>query len=68
MSTTLSRRSFVKLMGGAGAGLLLGVRIERGWAAGLDGTAGAGAAGGGAPADWTPNAFLRIDPSGVVTI
>ncbi len=58
MSATLSRRTFVKLMGGAGAGLLLGFRLEPARAA----------ESAGATGDWSPNAFLRIAETGEVTI
>ena len=55
--TKLDRRDFVKLGVIAGSGLLLGVRLpERSDRA------------AGAAAPFAPNAFLRIDPSGDVTI
>src|SRR5437016_3210827 len=52
MSAKLSRREFLVLTQAAGAGLILG------W------TPGVSAAG----ADFKPNAFLKIDTSGAVTI
>jgi isoquinoline 1-oxidoreductase beta subunit len=55
-----SRRSFLKLAGVAGGGLLLGMRLP-GLARGAD-------AGADAPADFAPNAFLRIDPKGTITL
>lgn len=57
--TPVSRRSFVKVVAGTGAGLLLGIRID---------SARAFAGDRGRAEDWTPNAFLRISESGEVTI
>ena len=52
----LSRRDFLRVSAGAGAGLWLGFRLEakEAWAA--------------PPATFAPNAFLSVDPSGQVTI
>jgi isoquinoline 1-oxidoreductase beta subunit len=55
-----SRRSFLKLASVAGGGLLLGMRLP-GLARGAD-------AGADAAADFAPNAFLRIDPKGTITL
>jgi len=56
--TTLDRRDFVRLGALAGAGLVIGIRLpERG-----------GIAGATAVAPLQPNAFLRVDPDGAVTI
>jgi isoquinoline 1-oxidoreductase beta subunit len=56
MTRDVSRRDFVIIAAGAGAGLLVGVRIG-------------GAQTPGRAADaWTPNAWISIDPSGAVTI
>lgn len=59
MTNCLSRRGFVTLVAGAGAGLVLGVRIDSAYASD-DARPEA--------ADWVPNAFLRIDDAGTVTI
>jgi isoquinoline 1-oxidoreductase beta subunit len=59
MTGTFSRRTFVTVVTGAGAGLLLGMRIEPARSDGPDPHG---------PDDWTPNAWLRISESGVVTI
>ncbi|HYQ81738.1 MAG TPA: xanthine dehydrogenase family protein molybdopterin-binding subunit [Anaeromyxobacteraceae bacterium] len=52
----LSRRDFLRVSAGAGAGLWLGFRLEprQAWAA--------------TPATFAPNAFLSVDPSGQVTV
>lgn len=56
--TTLDRRDFVRLGALAGAGLVIGIRLpERG---GIDDSS--------AVAPLQPNAFLRVDPDGAVTI
>ena len=55
-----TRRSFVKIVGGAGAGLVLGVRFDRSHGSTLSATI--------EQADWAPNAWLRISDAGVVTI
>ena len=62
MSTALNvnRRSFLRVTALAGGGLLLGSYLEN--AGALE--AGALQAGG----DFTPNAFIRITPDGVITI
>jgi isoquinoline 1-oxidoreductase beta subunit len=59
VTTPVSRRSFVTVIAGTGAGLLLGIRIDSARAFADDRRQ--------AP-DWTPNAFLRISESGIVTI
>jgi len=59
VTTPVSRRSFVTVVAGAGAGLLLGIRID---------SARAFAHGRRRVPEWAPNAFLRISESGVVTI
>ncbi len=52
----LSRRDFLRVSAGTGAGLWLGFRLEprQAWAA--------------APAAFAPNAYLSVEPSGQVTI
>ncbi len=60
----LSRRSFVTLAAGAGAGLVLGVRIDSPWS---PGPWSSDAPSPSAP-DWAPNAWVRIDDAGMVTI
>jgi isoquinoline 1-oxidoreductase beta subunit len=52
----LSRRDFLRVSAGAGAGLWLGFRLEprQAWAA--------------TPATFSPNAFLSVDASGQVTV
>ena len=58
----LPRRDFIKLSALAGGGLLLGIRLpER-----RPGERGERSEVPRAP--WAPNAFLRVDPDGVVTI
>jgi isoquinoline 1-oxidoreductase subunit beta len=59
MTGSLTRRSFVTVVAGAGAGLALGIRIGAARAFGGDRR--------GLP-EWTPNAWLRISDTGVVTI
>jgi isoquinoline 1-oxidoreductase subunit beta len=59
MTSELSRRSFVIITAGAGAGLMLGIRI---------GSARSVIDASPVPPEWTPNAWLRIDDAGVVTI
>jgi CO/xanthine dehydrogenase Mo-binding subunit len=56
-STTLDRRDFVKLGAIAGAGLVIGIRLPV-----------ANARARGTAASLAPNAFLRVDPDGAVTI
>jgi isoquinoline 1-oxidoreductase subunit beta len=58
VSAPISRRSFVGISAGAGAGLLLGIRLDSSRAF----------ASPPAPAEWTPNAWLRVSESGIVTI
>ena len=60
MTRSVSRRSFVTIVAGTGAGLMLGVRLDsfRAFTTGAPRT----------EPDWTPNAWLRIDESGVVTV
>jgi CO/xanthine dehydrogenase Mo-binding subunit len=55
--TTLDRRDFVKLGAIAGAGLVIGIRLPV-----------ANARSRHAAAPLAPNAFLRVDPDGAVTI
>jgi len=59
MSTPLSRRSFVVIAAGAGAGLLLGFRLPISRRVDEEQSE---------PSDWAPNAWLRIAESGTVTI
>ena len=59
MSTPLSRRSFVVIAAGAGAGLLLGFRLPVSRRADEEQPESS---------DWAPNAWLRIAESGTVTI
>jgi isoquinoline 1-oxidoreductase subunit beta len=59
VSTDFSRRSFVTVIAGAGAGLVLGLRIDPAFAS---------APGRSEPPEWTPNAWIRISDSGTVTI
>ena len=57
----MDRRSFLRVSGLAGGGLLLGLYLKT--------NSRAFAATGGEPAGaFTPNAFIRITPDGVVTI
>src|SRR5215467_16143869 len=58
MSAPISRRSFVSISAGAGAGLILGIRIDSSRAF----------ASHSAPAEWTPNAWLRVSESGIVSV
>src|SRR5215468_868589 len=58
-STPISRRSFVTLAAGAGAGLVLGFRLDPAHASSLRKSS---------LEDWMPNAWLRISQAGVVTI
>jgi isoquinoline 1-oxidoreductase beta subunit len=58
LSAPVNRRDFLKLTGLAGGGLALAFYIR----------SGADAAAATAAADFKPNAFIRIAPSGAVTI
>ena len=58
LSSPVNRRDFLKLTGLAGGGLALAFYIR----------SGSDASAATAPADFTPNAFIRIAPSGAVTI
>ncbi|HRI43946.1 MAG TPA: molybdopterin-dependent oxidoreductase [Fimbriimonadaceae bacterium] len=58
----VSRRGFIRLVGVAGAGLVLGCYLPGKHSAASD------ARGEGAAEPFAPNAFLRIDEKGVVTI
>lgn len=58
MTTTLDRRSFLRVSALAGGGLLLATRLDM----------VADALAQEAPGAFTPNAFIRITPDGVVTI
>jgi isoquinoline 1-oxidoreductase beta subunit len=59
-SASASRRTFLKAAGVAAGGVLLfGFRVP---------FANSAAATAQAPADFAPNAFIRIDPQGVVTL
>ncbi|HKZ74470.1 MAG TPA: molybdopterin cofactor-binding domain-containing protein, partial [Steroidobacteraceae bacterium] len=60
--TPVSRRSFLKITGLAGGGLVIGFSLEPGAFAAMASQGGAGAAA------FTPNAFLRIAPDGTITI
>src|SRR5687767_14889809 len=55
VNTTLSRRSFIKVTGMAGAGLVLAFYIGEGTATAAKG-------------DFAPNAFVSIAPDGTITI
>ncbi|HEU4786044.1 MAG TPA: xanthine dehydrogenase family protein molybdopterin-binding subunit [Gemmatimonadaceae bacterium] len=59
MTSTTSRRSFITVVASTGAGLVLGLRIESARASSDDRR--------GSP-EWMPNAWLRINESGIVTI
>ena len=63
-NVSVSRRTFLRVTALAGGGMLLGFSFEP--------ASGEAAAGGTAaaapPADFTPNAFIRISPTGAVTI
>jgi isoquinoline 1-oxidoreductase beta subunit len=59
--SVMDRRSFLRVSGLAGGGLLLGFYLKsgaRGFAAAADETAG----------EFAPNAYIRITPDGVVTL
>ncbi|HVH08508.1 MAG TPA: molybdopterin cofactor-binding domain-containing protein, partial [Gemmatimonadales bacterium] len=55
----VTRREFVQAGAVAGAGLVLGFRLPAG---------GAGASVVGSPSSFAPNAWLRIDTHGIVTL
>ena len=58
----LARRDFLRVTSLAGGGLLIGTWLDFGLVGALEASIPAGAA------DFTPNAFIRIAPSGAVTI
>src|SRR5262249_48898593 len=58
VSAPISRRSFVSISAGAGAGLLLGIRIDSSRTFAFH----------SAPSEWTPNAWLRVSESGIATV
>ncbi|HYL22137.1 MAG TPA: xanthine dehydrogenase family protein molybdopterin-binding subunit [Gemmatimonadales bacterium] len=60
MPPSLSRRSFLEASAAAGGGLLVSFTLPRSFAKAI--TAGAPAA------EFAPNAFIRIDPQGAVTL
>jgi len=64
LSRPLDRRSFIKASALAGGGLLLGeyINFGTGTATAQTGTAGT------IPADFSPNAFVRVTPTGAVAI
>jgi len=55
-----SRRSFVSIVGSAGAGLVLGIRLDRARSSMFSTKI--------EEPDWTPNVWLRISESGAITI
>ena len=61
-TTTTSRRDFLRVTSLAGGALLLGTFVD------VDGAQALAASLGTAPGDFVPNAFIRIAPSGAVTI
>jgi isoquinoline 1-oxidoreductase beta subunit len=75
MSTSLvkvSRREFLRFVPAAGAGLVIGFRLDARSAAAAEGAAaGAAGAAGAVPtagAPFTPNAWIQIAPDGAVTL
>ena len=60
LSAPVSRRGFLKLAGLAGGGFALAFYIRSGGSA--------NAAEEAATGDFSPNAFIRISPSGAITI
>lgn len=60
LSAPVNRRDFLKLSGLAGGGLALAFYLRAGGSA--------AAADGVATGDFSPNAFIRISPSGAITI
>ena len=59
----LNRRSFLRASAIAGGGLLISAYLEP-----LEGALSAAPQAQGAPAELSPNAFIRISPEGIVTI
>jgi isoquinoline 1-oxidoreductase beta subunit len=58
-TVSLGRRGFLKVSGGAGAGLMLAFRF---------GVSDASAADTPPASSWDPNSFIRIAPDGRITI
>ncbi|MSU71382.1 MAG: xanthine dehydrogenase family protein molybdopterin-binding subunit [Opitutus sp.] len=58
----MDRRSFIKISGFSGGGLVVGTFLGWGSSSALAQTTST------APADFTPNAFIRIAPSGAVSL
>lgn len=65
--TGVGRRDFLRVTALAGGGLLLGAWLDYG-PHGVLAAAEPDALGGGAAAEFAPNAFIRITPDGAVTI
>jgi len=65
--TAVSRRDFVTVLAAAGGGLLLGCRAD-GERRAASTAATASTAGGATPADFAPNAFIRIGTDGGITL
>lgn len=66
MTTSFDRRGFLRVGSLAGGGLLLGTVLDLGHPALLDAAESLGAGTG--LADFTPNGFITITPSGAITI